>query len=504
MGDIFDMPRKKKDKKTGQSAAVSADADKQEESAAATSAEPEEASAAQGDDAAQEPAAAEDAVSEAPAPKKETAAAKKEEPKKEVAKTPEAEKPKKKKAGADLFDAGGDDEGAGSKSSKGGKKSAHEVSSYLDDAEDLDEIKPRGNNAVVIVMSVVIVALLGVIGVLAMDKSEGSEGLSLGEKVKLVLKGEYREYRESEKKRKEDEFTAAQLAALERYGNLTIMGSPLYASIRLNGQTMYAPIGAVDQKNLMNNTWREIRLKPGVSSFADLKIKQKIDVEIASPGYETRTYELTEGMWQGSPDPGATSAYTLNASLTPVSMEAKAEYDQRMTSDVDNNYYGKVTINTVPAGAKIFFNKKPLLNEKGEELVTPVTFTGLWERDEKTGKMVETQVKVDTVFDNGHTIELSFPGNPAMPRYATMLERQMWECTKKTEDEIKKLPKGSTVQHQCDYTFTLNMDFNALQGFVNKLIDERRAVEEHNKKVREKQAAPEEGEPMKMPSKLMN
>jgi hypothetical protein len=97
------------------------------------------------------------------------------------------------------------------------------------------------------------------------------------------------EYKLAEKKRKEEAYNAEQLAKLEKYGNLTIMGSPLYASIKLNGETMYAPIGQVDSANLMNNTWREIRLKPGISNFQDLKIKQKISVEVSSSASEPRT-----------------------------------------------------------------------------------------------------------------------------------------------------------------------------------------------------------------------
>jgi hypothetical protein len=392
----------------------------------------------------------------------------------------------KKKRGPEVFASGGgagDDDDAPRSSRR---------AAPLDD--DLDDAMPKagGNNAVIIVMGLVIVALVGVVGFLAMDKTEGAEEIGLGQKIGLVLKGEYREYKQAEKTRKEEAYAAEQLAKLERYGNLMITGSPLYATIKLNGEQKYAPIGQVDAANMMNNTWREVRLKPGVSNFQDLKIKQKLAVEVSAPGFETKTMELTEGMWQGGTEPGATANYAFNAALTPSSLDAKAEFDARMGSDVDNEYYGTITLNTVPAGAKVMFNKQPLMDEKGAELTTPVTFTSAWVKSEK-GALEEVKVRVDTVMDNGHVIELSFPGNPAYPRYATMLERQLWTCGALPEAAMKKLPKDHKLQQECAYSYTLNMDFNALQAYVNRLIDERKQVEEKNKQMKEKMAGPDEG-----------
>jgi hypothetical protein len=458
LGGIFDVPRKKKEKKTGEAAAVKAEA----------------------------------------APKKAEEKAAPVEAKKPAAKAEEkAEAAPKKRRSPEVFAAGG----SGDEDEAPRAKRSRQVEASDDDVDDALP-KSGGNGPVIAVMAVVIVALLGAVGFLAMDKGEGAEEMGLGQKVSLVLKGEYREYKLAEKKRKEEAYNAEQLAKLEKYGNLTIMGSPLYASIKLNGETMYAPIGQVDSANLMNNTWREIRLKPGISNFQDLKIKQKISVEVSSPGFDAKTYELTEGMWQGSSEVGSTASYALTASLTPSSVESKAEFDARMGSDVDNEYFGAVTLNSVPSGAKVMFNKKPLLNEKGEELSTPVTFTGAWVKDEKTGKLEEVKVRVDTVMDNGHVIELSFPGNAAMPRYATMLERQLWTATKLPEADIKKLPKDHKLQQEYAYSYTLNMDFNALQGFVNKLVEERKAVEAKNKEVREKMGAPKAEDGATLPGNL--
>jgi hypothetical protein len=460
LGGIFDVPRKKKVKKTGESEA----------------AKPE---------AAQGPAKKEEASK--PVAKKEEA----------PAKAAGEDKPAKKKRSPEVFASGGGDDGEDEAPRAKKARRAEPV-------DDVDDFEPKagGSSAPMVVMGLVIVVLLGVIGILAMDKSEGAEDMGLGQKIGLVLKGEYREYKLAEKKRKEEAHQAEQLAKLERYGNLSIMGGPLYASIKLNGETMYAPIGQVDTANLMNNTWREIRLKPGISNFQDLKIKNKITVEISAPGFETKVEELTEGKWQGGSEPGTTANYVLNVSLVPSSLEAKAEFDARMGSDVNNEYYGTITLNSVPSGAKVIFNKKPLMNEKGEELVTPVTFSSAWVKDEKTGKLEEVKVRVDTVLDNGHVIELLFPDNPAMPRYATMLERQQWTCEKLPEAEIKKLPKGHTLQHECAYKYVLNMDFNALQAFINRLVEERKRVEEKNKEVREKMGAPKPEDAPKLPSNL--
>ena len=106
-------------------------------------------------------------------------------------------------------------------------------------------------------------------------------------------------------------------------------------------------------------------------------------------------------------------------------------------------------------------------------------------KDEKTGKVEERMVKVDTPFDSGPTIELEAAN---LPKYGLQLNRQMWTCTKKSEDEIKKLPKEHSVQQECNYTYDLNFSFNDLKAYIDGQEAERARVAEANTKMREAQA----------------
>lgn len=399
---------------------------------------------------------------------------------------PAAAKPaKKKKSGPDaLFATGGDSDAYLQEDSEPEYKSKKSPSrDYLDDDDLGDYDIKKGPNTVVIGMGVVIVVLLGAIGFMAFGQGDDSlktgEELGFFKKLGLIVKGDYREYKLARKRRIEDEYAAEQMAKVVRYGNLTIDGSPLYARIKINGEPQYAPIA--------DDFYRELRLQPGVSNFQDLKIKTPYDIEISAPGYQTKTYQITEGKWQGikKDNPTATGQYNLTANLMPVSAEAQQEFDARLASDTENEFFGTVTINSTPPGAAVEFNNKPLLDKDGKPLVTPVTFDKYYVLNDKEGskdkgKLEEIPVRVDTTMDLGHKILITPPNN--MPKFAAQLERQLWVCTKKPESEIKKLAKDHSIQQECDYTYTLNADSSAIKTFIDRLKAERDAVIAENKK----------------------
>ena len=367
--------------------------------------------------------------------------------------------------------------------------------------QDMGDYAPPKSKTVPI-LSAIIVLLLLVIGVGAVSF------LGLGGDVVALFKGELREKRIAEARMEEEKFKADQLAKLDRFGNLMISGAPQYALIKLNGQVQYGQTSA---------GWRELRIgtTPGVQ---DLKVKQTHTVEFSSPGFDPFSVEVTEGKWQ-EVSGGGGYVYSVTPTLLPSSVHAKQEYDARMAQDSDNEYFGKISINTIPSGAKVIFDNNPLLDEKGQEMKTPVSFDKYYKKDEKTGKLEEVMVRVDTTFDVGHRIELEmeYPNScpegaapecgkadgccPAgaecsvaldadckWPRYITSLMRPMWTCNWKDGAPPAEIAKDKTIQHYCDYAFTLDLDFNGLKNYIVAREEERKRIMEQYK-----QAAPDAG-----------
>lgn len=385
--------------------------------------------------------------------------------KKKPAKKPEADKPAKKKSeGIDgiFAPAGGG----------GGGSDAPVVDDdpYLD-MDDLGGASAGGTNKALV--GVIVVLVLALVGVVLGTTSVGKD-------IMLVFKGEYRAQKDADKQAKEDAYKAEQEAALPKFGNLSIQGSPKYASITHNGETYYGEISA---------GMREMQLNPGYSNIGNLSIKEKQVVTVSAPGFTPKTFEITEGMWQGSK--GAYN-YMLTATLVPVDVWAGNEFDARMSSDTENEYFGKMVIKTVPEGATVMLNNKPLLDEKGEPLKTPVSIEKNYVKDDK-GKLEEVPIKVDTVFDEGHKLVVSFPDQPDMPAYANQINRQLWACNKKTEDEIKKLPADHSIQMECNYVYEKTIDFNQIKAFKKRMDEKRKEIEEYNKKVKELRAKQLEG-----------
>jgi hypothetical protein len=153
-----------------------------------------------------------------------------------------------------------------------------------------------------------------------------------------------------------------------------------------------------------------------------------------------------------------------------------------MDSDVDNEFYGEVTIVTIPSGAQVKINNHVLVDKDGNELRTPVTFDAFYVRSEKTNRLEPQQIRVDTPPDRGQKIEIEFPDNADLPRYVTALDRRMWDCQWKDEAEVRRLPKNATIQHQCNYKWKLELDINGLQRYIANRQAELERIEAQNKK----------------------
>lgn len=446
LGGIFGVASKKKKKK------------KKKEVVVEEEPEHDEVAADDEDDAPEEQAVEEEKEEER---KEEVVKPSPEAKKKSASTVKKSDAPKKKKSKAAAVDGVF---ATGRSSDSDFSSSSSSSSSYLDE-DDLDGIKPAGSNKALI--GVIVVLVLALIGVVLFVTP-------IGKDLVLVMKGEYRERKDAEIARQEEEFMKQQKEGLPKYGNLTVTGNPLYATIKLNGEVQYGQTSS--------GLWREVLLQPGISNFSNLRAKEKQVIEVTSPGFTPATFELTESRWEGE-DEGP-KMFNYVATLKPESEWTQMEFDARMGSDTENEYFGTVTINSVPAGASIKFNNKDLLDKDGNPLKTPATFTSAFFKDE-AGKLEEAPVRVDTTMDLGHKIEVFFEGQADMPRYGTQLERQMWTCTRKDEAAIKKLAKDHTVQHECDYSYVKNVDFSGLQAYIKGREEEKKRIEEYNAKIRE-------------------
>ena len=126
--------------------------------------------------------------------------------------------------------------------------------------DDLDGLHPKGMSGTTKGLIAVIALLVLGLGAVVLTQTE------VGKNVMLVFQGDYRAQKQKEKEAKEEAFKQAQLDALERYGTLTVDGSPLYASIKLDGTHQYGQTSSGE--------WREVQLKPGISNFSNLSIKE--------------------------------------------------------------------------------------------------------------------------------------------------------------------------------------------------------------------------------------
>lgn len=391
---------------------------------------------------------------------------------------------------------------------------------YLDD-DDLGDYGGEGVKTSSIVMGGVIVGLLAVIGVLVFQFTD------VGERLYWLMTGqlEEREYKEAEAEteRKRQEH----LASLTKYGSLNITGSPQYSLLKLDGEVQYGQTSTGE--------WKELRLTPQ-TVFKGLKADEKHEIVVEAPGHKRKTYDLTEGMWEGDPEAPTSYRKTLNVTLIPQSGEKQIEFQQRLESDVDNDYYGTLEVNTIPSGAYVILDNRLMRNKDGSPMTTPVKTDKYWaaeeivgtgDEDDKDGEkedaaakkgmkagqhsgqqpkredlvpkmlereksemtLEEKEIRVDTPLDRGHKLQVRVPDEKGeFPHYITGVERQMWDCHWKDGEP----PKEQPYTNGCDYKFTLELDFNSLKSYIERRKEEKEKIMEKNRQL--KAAANEDGE----------
>ncbi len=335
----------------------------------------------------------------------------------------------------------------------------------------------------------VAVLALGMLGYLVMYPGEIP-------RIEALARGELREYEQFQAAQAQEEFEKQQLAELPKFGTLSISGTPQYAKIELDGEVQYGETS--------DGHWKAVRLTPQ-TTFRNLRIEENHTVTVSNPGFQKETWELTTGHWEKKDGSQVDYQKALSVALTPESEKRHREFWQRMQKDPENNYFGEVTINSEPEGAKVMFDGEPLRNEDGEELKTPVTFEKYWtekEQEEEEGddgggaeggdgdgetELVENKVKVDMPPDKGHKIVLKMPEDAEgdYPSYVTPLQRQMWTCEWKSDREIARLDDDASYPDRCNYKYELDVNFSDLNSYIEEREKEKKRVEKQNEKIKE-------------------
>jgi hypothetical protein len=328
--------------------------------------------------------------------------------------------------------------------------------------------------------------IMGILGISILVIAAGGYAVlaATGQTERFVhlMKGDLREWERAKSIQAQDEHEEKMNAQLPKYGTLNMRGNPLYSLIKLNGEVQYG-------KTPKSGEWKALRLTPG-TSFQGLDAEKTHKLTVTSPGHETFKHTLTPGQWNPVSGSKVEVQKAITANLTPMSRDHQIEFMQRMQKDTENNFFGEVTIKSKPKGATIIFDGDPLLNEDGEEMKTPVTFKKYYKRDKKKddAELVEKKIRVDTPPDRGHKIQLRMPDSD-LPKYVSPLERQMWTCNWKDEDEIEDLEEDAPYTSRCNYTYTLDLNFNKLQSYIEERKKQRKQIEKANEKMKEMQKA---------------
>jgi len=387
-------------------------------------------------------------------------------------------------------------------------------SAYLG-ARDIEGYEERETNPTVFIMGGFIVFLMVGFSWFLLNYTEQ------GERMKHLFQGDLQAYEQAKSQQIEEKFRKEQLDKMPQYGNLTLNGRPTYANIILDGKLQYGKIPETGE-------WRPVLLTP-TTQFQNLNVAEKHDVKIRAPNHESKGWTLTEQMWMPVGKRNMNFKKTLTVNLMPESAAKQIEFQQRMEKNPDENYFGEVTINSKPEGAKIIFDGKPLLDEDGEQRTTPVTFEKAYWKNEETGEIEEQKVKVDMPPDRGHKIQLRVTdeeldigrseesdggesgsdggdtkkvakkdveqgdgsgqkteikdyGPDEYPKYVTPLERQMWTCEWKDGEK----PDEPPYPKHCNYSFELNADFEQLKSFIEFKKEQRKNVKDRNAELENK------------------
>jgi hypothetical protein len=113
------------------------------------------------------------------------------------------------------------------------------------------------------------------------------------------------------------------------------------------------------------------------------------------------------------------------------------------------------------------------------------------EKDPKKVEESKKALKINTPPDNGYKVEIYWP-DAARPSYVTAVQRTLWDCKKKPEDEVKKLGDKARAVQKCNYEYTVKADFDAIDAEIRRqktIEDEIKKQKEEAERIKAEQAA---------------
>ncbi len=382
--------------------------------------------------------------------------------------------------------------------------------------DDLDD-EPASSPVNKLLVAIIVVLLVGM-GAIAQVTT------GVFDDIVLLLQGDYQEEMQRRAAAEEEAYLLEQLEGMPRYGNLFITGSPREALIYLNGEVQYGETPSGGQ-------WRELRVRPD-TVIRDLSIDEVHEIVIEHPGHDPFEITLTEQMWE----PAASDfQFSISANLSPQDSSTYEEFNDRMLmGEGAGPFHGKVGFKTNPEGAHLIVNSLYARDEDGEKLVTPVELEEYWTYDidtkalfedgrladlvedelvleeyeeaedlegvdarrlnvdetmlsvdDEAVELEERKFRVDMPPDRGNGIEIAFPEDhddyDELPVYATMLQRTMWNCDWKDDDERERISDSAPMQEHCNYVFDFDKDFYELADYIERREAERKRIEEERR-----------------------
>jgi hypothetical protein len=406
---------------------------------------------------------------------------------------PGASTPKKKRAASSPKKAASSGAGGLEDIFDVGSAAAPEPERDYDPLVDDADFTPKGGATTKILVGVIVLLVVGMVvgGLVITGKMDD---------VFAVVQGTHRDKLDAEKRRIEAEHRAKMLAALKKYGELTISGAPDRALVRMQFEgdpaprIVYAPFAP-------GSPYAELRL-PVI--FKNLEVDQALSVLVDAPGYRSNQLTVNEDKWsqRGLRD------YTYS---TTVYLEAQSgmqsELIDRMEAH-DEDFYGTLIIESNPPGAFVKINGLQVFAD-GRPARTPMTLKELpkltkahvdtliakaatqtklcakaggavcqeaeafsekakklQEKLEKAGtkKSEPKLIKVNTPPGFGHKVELWFDDS-AMPRYITAVNRSLWTCKLKSSKDLGRIKEDARAIERCEsYTYRIAAKDHAAGG----------------------------------------
>ena len=305
--------------------------------------------------------------------------------------------------------------------------------------------------------------------------------------IKDVFSGEYRDKKDAAKKAAEEEHLQKQKDALEKYGNLRVGGEPNNALVKFQFEGDSAPrVIYARTSESPEAPFRELLLP---TILHNLKIKKPFSVTIEAPGYRTETRQINESNWRKTPV--GDYQYEVTAYLEPASTWHQEELRDRMLpfdEEEDGAAFGTVQVNSNPPGAQIKINGRLVVDDDGKPILTPTSLTHIPKAPPVEGKKKAAdakRIKVNTPPGQGHKIEV-FTVTPGSPSYVTAVQRSLWNCKTKEDKALKRLAKDARPALKCDYHYTINGDFTAINAEIlrqKKIADELQKQKEELERI---------------------